>query len=392
MSLQVNEFGLTELWCPPDPLVDVVFVHGLNGHPYNTWAAENVKYGRQEGIRSQKSDVYWPRDLLPKDLDQEHCRILTYGYDANVSAFRDGASKDHIHHHAETLTARLAANRSRVRALERPLIFVVHSLGGLVVKRMLIHSNESTHVNQERLRSIFISTYGILFLGTPHNGSDLAKWGSMLQSICAAALPKKLFDSQSQLVKALETNNETLQLINRDFTAISSKFRIYFFHEAKPMDLKGTRQFVVDEDSAAPNLQGVERAGIEKDHSHMCKFENENSPGYDLVSEGIQRYAGEAPTTISVRWQAARRNQHLQKQDEVRELLGGKITVDSIVQKGLTFSDDIPDLNPAIKGDSAPTSKNTSMGAQISPRPMIERTAHPYEVEEFEEIPIPTRR
>ena len=35
--------------------------------------------------------------------------------------------------------------------------------------------------------------------------------------------------------------------------------------------------------------------GIETDHSHMCKFEDENAPGYDVVAEAIQRYSIDAP-------------------------------------------------------------------------------------------------
>ena len=73
-------------------------VHGLNGHPYNTWATATP-------------DVFWPTDLLPQALEEEQVRILTYGYDANVSAFTDGTSKDKIHNHAEHLAAQLAANR-----------------------------------------------------------------------------------------------------------------------------------------------------------------------------------------------------------------------------------------------------------------------------------------
>lgn len=96
---KVQDVGLTEVYSSPEPQVDVVFVHGLNGHPYNTWA-------------THKPEVFWPADLLPAAVQDQHCRILTYGYDANVTAFIDGASKDHIHNHAEHLAARLVANRS----------------------------------------------------------------------------------------------------------------------------------------------------------------------------------------------------------------------------------------------------------------------------------------
>ncbi|EXJ84917.1 hypothetical protein A1O3_05592 [Capronia epimyces CBS 606.96] len=318
---QVVQYGLTEVYTASEPLVDVVFVHGLNGHPRDTWS-------------TTKPDVFWPADLLPAALEEQRPRILTYGYDATVAAFTDGVSKDKIHDHAEHLASRLVANRALNKAQERPIIFVCHSLGGLVVKRCLIYCQSIRHhQHTERLRSIYVSTYGILFMGTPHNGSNLAKWGSLLQKICATAFPKKFLDSSPQLVQALQANNETLQNINRLFIEMIGRFHIYFFYESKPTDLKGTREFVVEEDSAAPLIEGVERMGIEKDHSHMCKFQDESSPGYDVVAASIQRYASDSPSLIQSRWDEERRMADLQRQAAARELLG-----DSIFQMGASPS------------------------------------------------------
>lgn len=230
-EVPINRFGLTEVASSKPAGVDVVFVHGLNGDPQNTWTAE-------------KSKTFWPSQLLSPILEEEHARILVYGYDADVTSFTDGASKDKIHNHAEHLVAVLAANRRIRRASDRPIIFIAHSLGGLVVKRALIYSSEIRSTKTEHLRSIFVSTYGILFLGTPHKGSDLAKWGSRLERICSAVMPKKIIDSNNSLVNALKENNETLQNIDRQFIQIMSKFHIFFFHEAKPTDLKGTMEYV----------------------------------------------------------------------------------------------------------------------------------------------------
>lgn len=217
----------------------------------------------------------------------------------------------------------LADSEQLKKALERPIIFVCHSLGGLVVKRCLIYSRSVRHSHTERTRSIYVSTYGVLFLGTPHNGSDLAKWGSLLERISSAVLPKKFFDTSPQLIQALKTNNETLQNINRLFIEIHNRYHLYFFHEGKPMDLKGTRDFVVDEDSAAPLMEGTERMVIEKDHSHMCKFESENAPGYDVVAEALMRYADDAPELIAGRWVEEKRIRDLERQEAAKELLRG---------------------------------------------------------------------
>lgn len=308
----ISTFGLSEVYSPTGtPEVDVVFVHGLNGHPYNTWTTH--------AAGNKSVDVFWPRDLLPKYLPT--CRILTYGYDANVTSFTDpqGVSKSRIHNHAEDFAARLAANRSGF--LERPLVFVCHSLGGLVTKQCLIYSRSISSSRLEHLRSVYVSTYGIVFLGTPHNGSDLAKWGSLLQHIASATLPRKYFDSSSHLVDALKTNNETLQNINVQFNEIIPRLHLYLFYEAKPMDMKGTKAFVVDMESAAPLFQGAERMAIEKDHSTMCKFEDERSAGYFDVARALQRYTGRAPELIAFRWREEKSVRWFQQENVVREML-----------------------------------------------------------------------
>ncbi|KAK6842932.1 hypothetical protein PG987_003792 [Apiospora arundinis] len=48
---------------PGEEGIDVVFVHGLNGHRVGSWSKESV---------------CWPRDLLGADLP--HARIITWGY------------------------------------------------------------------------------------------------------------------------------------------------------------------------------------------------------------------------------------------------------------------------------------------------------------------------
>lgn len=96
----IKAFGLTQIYTPrDDPTIDIVFVHGLNGHPHDSWT-------------SKTTGCFWPTDLLPDVLASLRPRILTYGYNANVTAFTDGASRDSVVSHAETLASSLAANRN----------------------------------------------------------------------------------------------------------------------------------------------------------------------------------------------------------------------------------------------------------------------------------------
>ena len=165
--------------------------------------------------------------------------------------------------------------------------FILDGLGGLVVKRALIYSSGINGHNTSHLRSIFVSTYGIIFFGTPH------------------------------IIKG----NETVQNINRLFIHFHVKLRIYYFHEGKPAVVNERAQYVVEEESAAPVEQDVERACIQRDHAHMCQFENIHSPGYDLVAEAIQRYAGDAPEKIEADWMHERLDRNMKIDGQIKELI-----------------------------------------------------------------------
>lgn len=200
----------------PNPVVDIVLVHGLNGHPEKTWTS--------------RSGVFWPSQLLPDSLKGAPARILVYGYNADVYAFGHdrGPSSDMIHQHAQTLISTLATERLSEDMEENPIIWIAHSLGGILVKRALAYASDLTARNTDDSRSIFVATYGIVFLGTPHTGSDRARMGQILEAMCNAVVPKSVLDTHPGLVKTLRSNNETLQNINLAFLNFYQRFEVSF--------------------------------------------------------------------------------------------------------------------------------------------------------------------
>jgi len=82
---------------PAEPLVDIIFVHGLTGDSYNTWL-------------EAESGIYWPVHLLSKDVPD--ARIMTFGYDADVTKFLGPVSQNNLCNHASALLKELAAVQS----------------------------------------------------------------------------------------------------------------------------------------------------------------------------------------------------------------------------------------------------------------------------------------
>ncbi|MCJ1479379.1 hypothetical protein MMC13_008064 [Lambiella insularis] len=302
----MSTYGIEELYRGDDPVVDIVAVHGLNGHPHRTWTSEQSK-------KSWLSDP----EMLPKVLT--NARILTWGYNADVTALLGGTSSDRILQHAQTLVAQLGADREIEVAEERPIIFVCHSLGGIIVKRALAYSASRTSKNIAHLHSIFVSTFAVLFLGTPHNGSDKVKLASTAQRIISAVAPKKILDTNSQLLDALREGSETLQNVTDMFAPLMRQFHIFFFWEQEKTDLGYTKDYVVEENSAAPILDNTERSGIAANHSQMCKFERTSS-GYRTIIAALLRYTREAPDVIVFRWVKAKDMLAMKRANEATEL------------------------------------------------------------------------
>ncbi|MCJ1486390.1 hypothetical protein MMC06_006567 [Schaereria dolodes] len=190
-------------------------------------------------------------------------------------------------------------------AMERPIVFICHSLGGIIVKKALAYSAGRTAKNISHLHSIFVSTYAVLFLGTPHNGSDKVKLAVMGQRMLSTLAPKRLWDTDDQLLGALQVGSETLQNITDQFAPLMKRFRVFFFWEQEKTDLGYTKDYVVNESSAAPILDNTERSGIAACHSQMCKFASKSSPGYKTVVAALMRYSREAPGIIESRWREA---------------------------------------------------------------------------------------
>src|SRR4051794_2103562 len=66
----------------------------------------------------------------------------------------------------------------------RPIIFLGHSLGGLVIKQALIKSaGYNSHGRHPTLGEIYANTKGVIFLGTPHRGSDKEGLGEVVSKI-----------------------------------------------------------------------------------------------------------------------------------------------------------------------------------------------------------------
>lgn len=135
---------------------------------------------------------------------------MTFGYDADVVRFWTMASSNRLVDHGNS----------------RPITFVAHSLGGLVCEEALVLSDK-----RQDLRSILANTLGIIFMGTPHGGSDLAGWG-----LTVAKYVNVFRGTNKDILKNLQPGSSDLQKVEEDFQHMlrrdDIKLRIFCFYEA----------------------------------------------------------------------------------------------------------------------------------------------------------------
>lgn len=146
---------------PPAPedqeVVDVVFVHGLTGHALKTWDIQVDKDGLTKG---------WVASLAASLEGQ--ARLWSVGYAAPL--FADGRTPESLNATADDALRALCD----VGLGQRKVIFVAHSLGGLLVKAMLCRAMLIERGLPGRL--LASNVHAVIFVGTPHTGSNLTRW------------------------------------------------------------------------------------------------------------------------------------------------------------------------------------------------------------------------
>ncbi|KAI1462466.1 hypothetical protein F4805DRAFT_474391 [Annulohypoxylon moriforme] len=271
---------------PKDAIVDIVFVHGLNGGRTSTWTSESDN--------DNPNQVFWPRDLLPSKCP--NARILSFGYNASALHFYPIFGPKHsppamtISNHSSALLDNLASLRSQTNSTDRPLIFIAHSLGGLVCADAV-----SKQLGADTAKKNLVTKVcGMIFLGTPFAGSKQARWveiGTKLISRVSTANEDLIETLQERSKKLIEINNNFTQLIKaRDRSLPPRWIEIAcYFEGIDTYVAKKNIGSIVDSTSAT--LPGITPISInDKDHTSMSKFNDVSNPGFVDISGMLFRW------------------------------------------------------------------------------------------------------
>ncbi|MCP2730916.1 esterase/lipase family protein [Limnofasciculus baicalensis] len=232
---------------------DVIFVHGLGGSARGTWHPQEL----------DNDNNFWPF-WLGEDLPD--VGIWSLGYE--VEPFRWKGNSMPLADRATNILDLLDSYDIG----DRPIIFITHSMGGLLVKQMLRSARDFG-----KWSAISSQTKGIVFLSTPHSGSDMASWIKHISGILQTTVS----------VEELEAHHSRLrELINvyRNDEQFS-QIPMLVYCENRP-----TRGIlVVNQTSADPGIKGVIPVSMDFDHISICKVGDRNSQIYRQVKRFMQQ-------------------------------------------------------------------------------------------------------
>ncbi|KAF8533194.1 hypothetical protein BDD12DRAFT_947879 [Trichophaea hybrida] len=271
--------GITPLYSAEEPIVDIIAVTGLAGHAFGSWM-------------SRTQPRMWLRDFLPVNLCHANIRILTFGYD---SALRDSTSSSSIQPFSRQL---LDSERYR------PIIFIAHSLGGLIIKQALTDASPPGGSDDDH--AILNSCAGLFFFGVPNRGLNIENIMTLVKD-----------QRNSHFINDLRETSTLLKHVHNQFLQVSElkDCKTTSFYETKDTKTVVVREDgrwercgkmvrMVTEESATcalPTEPTHMQIPIDADHSNMVKFTDNQSDAYIRVWKRLEQSVKEAPSIVENR-------------------------------------------------------------------------------------------
>ncbi|KAJ5961036.1 Eisosome protein 1 [Penicillium vulpinum] len=262
-----DPMGLTVLHAPESKkrTVDILFIHGLGGTSLRTWC------------KNRDLEFLWPKKWLAEEPDMSTARILTFGYNANFAAKKEQASLS-IGDFANDLLFHMKYDDDGDDKMgEVPIIIVAHSMGGLVFKKAFIHG----HLN-EQYREITSSIKAVLFMATPHRGTDLAE---SLNRILTSSI---FGHSSKDYVRELTKGSTTIDELNDTFRHHAAKLQIFSFYETLTTAIGPMNMMILEKYSSLLGYHNETPEPLMANHHDVVKFSSRNDPNYKSVRGALR--------------------------------------------------------------------------------------------------------
>ncbi|KAL8861841.1 MAG: hypothetical protein Q9178_001710 [Gyalolechia marmorata] len=160
-------------------------------------------------------------------------------------------------------------------------------MGGLVVKKALILGQTDDHYRQSTK-----ATSAMLFLSTPHRGTNLAE---LLNRILAVSIFRY---SPKQYIAELKQNSPALQDINEQFRNIAPNLDLFSFYETQQTAVGPRKMMVLEKDSSILGYPTEISKPLDADHHNVCKYTSPQDPNYISVRNALKSLLRKTATAV----------------------------------------------------------------------------------------------
>lgn len=261
---------------------DVLFIHGILGAAFKTWRQKDRETSEEkEGEEAENEDVYsecWPKSWLAADCP--NLRVLSVEYDSHLSDWMAQCPAENQRKSLAYRSGELLKKLKQAGVGERPLVWVAHSMGGLLVKKMLLDA-----VEDPDMHALLKNTKGILFYSVPHHGTFMAEYSVNVRYL--------LFPSIE--VRELCKDSPALRNLNENFLNMSKEkeIKVLSFAETLPTNIGPMIKILVVPTQSA-DLGIGELIEVDVDHLNICKPEKKDSFLYkrslQFIKEALESY------------------------------------------------------------------------------------------------------
>ena len=140
--------------------------------------------------------------------------------------------------------------------------------------------------NDDNYKEIVKSARAVLFLSTPHRGTNLA---DALNRILTVSV---FNHSAKQYIAELKQNSPTLQDINEQFRNIAPRLQIISFFETQQTAVGPKKMMVLEKDSSILGYPGEISKPLDADHHNVCKYASQQDPNYISVRNVLKSLIG----------------------------------------------------------------------------------------------------
>ncbi|KAM4060463.1 ankyrin repeats (3 copies) domain-containing protein [Hirsutella rhossiliensis] len=288
--------------------IDIVLVPGLGANPQTSWESPKTKFS-------------WPTDANGLISDFPAARILLHMYESAWIGHRK--VNQSIINAAGSLLQGLDSHSPK-NTPRRPIVFIGHSMGGLVIAKAVT----LMETQREQYPNMLEAVAGAAFFGAPFRGANAALWAGVYCKL-GNSMGK---DYKPQLLSLMDPQSGELNELRNDFKRLAARLQppisLCCFWEQHPTDYA---QFVGLADpfglvkSLMPQTVNVEvvtqhsatldgahwEIGLACDHRGLVKFDGPKDMNWNQrVRDPLRKMINAAPLAVRNRLNAIRDVDH----------------------------------------------------------------------------------